>query len=48
MSSPKASDYQNVGEERIIKKSIIPIIRVVVTNSKGVVELKATLRIRKK
>lgn len=34
MSSPKESDYQIAGDTRVIKKSIIPIIRIVVKNSK--------------
>lgn len=45
MSSPKDSDYQIAGENRVIKKSIIPIIRIIVRNSKGQKELKGTLRI---
>ena len=45
MSSPKESDYQVAGPEKVIKKSIIPIIRIVVKNSKGEKELKGTLRI---
>lgn len=45
MSSPKESDYQIAGKNKAIKKSIIPIIRVVVKNSEGIKELKATLRI---
>ena len=45
MSSPKESDYQVAGAEKVIKKSIIPIIRIVVKNSKGEKELKGTLRI---
>ena len=45
MSSPKKSDYQTAGHDRVIRKSIIPIIRIVVKNSKGVKELKGTLRI---
>ena len=45
MSSPKATDYQVAGENKVIKKSIIPIIRMVVKNSKGEKELKGTLRI---
>ena len=45
MSSPKDSDYQIVGENKVIKKSIVPIIRIVVKNSNGVKELKGTLRI---
>lgn len=45
MSSPKDSDYQIAGDSKVIKKSIIPIIRIVVKNSKGEKELKGTLRI---
>lgn len=45
MSSPKESDYQIAGEGKVIKKSIIPIVRIVVRNSKGIKELKGTLRI---
>lgn len=45
MSSPKESDYQIAGERKVIKKSIIPIIRIVVKNAKGERELKGTLRI---
>ena len=45
MSSPKESDYQVAGENKVIKKSIVPIVRIVVKNSNGVKELKGTLRI---
>ena len=45
MSSPKESDYQIAGEQKVIKKSIVPIMRIVVKNSKGEKELKGTLRI---
>ena len=45
MSSPKESDYQLAGGSKVIKKSIIPIIRIVAKNSKGMKELKGTLRI---
>lgn len=45
MSSPKDSDYQITGENKVIKKSIVPIIRIVVKNASGVKELKGTLRI---
>ena len=45
MSSPKETDYQIAGENKVIKKSIVPIIRIVVKNSKGQRELKRTLRI---
>lgn len=45
MSSPKDSDYQIAGANIVIKKSIVPIIRIVVKNSAGEKELKGTLRI---
>lgn len=45
MSSPKDSDYQIAGDNKVIKKSIIPIIRIVVKNSAGEKELKGTLSI---
>lgn len=45
MSSPKQTDYQIAGENVIIKKSIVPIMRIIVKNSKGEKELKATLRL---
>lgn len=45
MSSPKDSDYQIAGENKVIKKSIIPIVRIVVKSSAGEKELKGTLRI---
>lgn len=45
MSSPKESDYQIAGESKVIRKSIIPIIRIVVKNKAGIKELKGTLRI---
>ena len=45
MSSPKESDYQIAGENKVIKKSIIPIIRIIVKNVVGEKELKGTLRI---
>lgn len=45
MSSPQNSDYQIAGANKIIKKSIVPIIRIVVKNSSGEKELKGTLRI---
>ncbi len=45
MSSPKESDYQVAGQDKVIKKSIVPIMRIVVKNSQGVKELKGTLRI---
>lgn len=45
MSSPKDSDYQIAGKNKVIKKSIVPIIRIVVKNKDGEKELKGTLRI---
>ena len=45
MSSPKETDYQLASENKVIKKSIVPIIRIVVKNSRGQKELKGTLRI---
>ena len=45
MSSPKDTDYQIVGENLVIKKSIVPIIRMVIKNTAGEKELKGTLRI---
>ena len=45
MSSPKGSDFQTAGNDKVIKKSIVPIIRIVVKNAAGVKELKGTLRI---
>lgn len=45
MSSPKESDFQMAGDNKVIKKSIVPIIRIVVKNSSGEKELKGTLRI---
>lgn len=45
MSSPKESDYKRVGEEKVIRKSIVPIIRIVIENNEGIKELKGTLRI---
>ena len=43
MSSPKDSDYQIAGANKVIKKSIVPIVRIVVKNSSGEKELKGTL-----
>ena len=45
MSSTKDSDYQITGSKKVIKKSIVPIIRIVVKNATGDKELKGTLRI---
>ena len=41
----RESDYQIAGEKKVIRKSIVPIMRIVVKNSKGQKELKGTLRI---
>jgi len=45
MSSPKDSDYQVAGTNKVIKKSIVPIIRIVEKTASGEKELKGTLRI---
>lgn len=45
LSSPKDSDYQVAGGRKVIKKSIVPIIRIVAKNPQGMKELKGTLRI---
>jgi protein AbiQ len=45
MSSPKDTDYQIAGKNCVIKKSIVPIIRMVIKNTSGEKELKGTLRI---
>lgn len=45
LSSPKDSDYQFAGDKKVIKKSIVPIMRIVIKNVKGEKELKGTLRI---
>ena len=44
MSSPKETDYQIAGNDKVIKKSIIPIIRMTEKNG-AEKELKGTLRI---
>ena len=44
LSSPKESDYKLVDNIKTIRKDIIPIIRIVVKNSKGKDELKGTLK----
>lgn len=44
MSSPKETDYQVAGNTKVIKKSIVPIIRMIEKNN-GIKELKGTLRI---
>ena len=35
MSSPKDTDYQVAGNGKVIKKSIVSIIRMVIKNNKG-------------
>ncbi len=45
VSSPKTTDYQLAGGEYVIKKSIVPIVRIIVKNRDGKKELKGTLRI---
>ncbi len=45
LASPKNSDYIITGSNISIRKSIIPIIRIVVTNTKGNLELKGTLKL---
>ncbi len=45
MSSPKSTDYQIAGKDKVIKKSIVPIVRLVEKNSEGQKELKGTLRV---
>ena len=45
MSSPKQTDYQIAGDSMVIKKSIVTIMRIIVKNTKGERELKATLRL---
>ncbi len=45
LSSPKRSDYQQAGDHKVIKKSIVPIMRIIVKNCQGSKELKGTLRI---
>ena len=44
MSSPKDSDYQIAGTNKVIKKSIVPIIRIIVKNKNGEKELKGNQR----
>ena len=44
MSSPKESDYQIAGDGKVIKKSIVPIMRIT-EKCNGAKELKGTLRI---
>lgn len=45
LSSPKSTDYILSGETIKIRKSIIPIIRIISRNEKGIYELKGTLRL---
>ena len=45
LSSPKESDYQIVNGNRIIRKSIIPIVRIIYKNDNDELELKGTLKI---
>lgn len=45
LSSPKETDYQIAGKDKVIKKSIVPIMRIVAKNAEGEKELKGTLRI---
>ena len=45
LSSPKASDYIQVGEKRSIRKSIIPIIRMVSNEGGGDSKLLGTIKI---
>ena len=44
LSSPKETDYQVAGDGKVIKKSIVPIVRIVVKNSKGEKELKGYVK----
>ena len=45
MSLPKVPTYQLAGENKVTKKSIVPIIRIVVKIAAGEKVLKGTLRI---
>ncbi|MDE5547632.1 MAG: type III toxin-antitoxin system ToxN/AbiQ family toxin [Clostridia bacterium] len=45
LSSAKDSDYVIKDGRRIIRKSIVPIIRITAKNLRGELELKATIRI---
>lgn len=45
LSSPKKSDYQYADGKMIVKKSIVPIIRMYERTSNGEKDLKGTLRI---
>ena len=44
LSSPKNSDFIFSGKSKTIRKSIIPIIRIVTEDKNGVPELKGTLK----
>lgn len=45
LSSPKDNDYIVINGRKHIRQSVTPIVRIVVCNSKGKLELKGTLRI---
>ena len=45
LSSPKETDYEKKDGKKIIRKSRIPIMRIVVKNDSGEDELKGTLRL---
>ena len=45
LSSPKDSDYQQTPNGIVIRKSVIPIIRILADDATGQLELKGTLRI---
>ena len=45
LSSPKNTDFQRAGNKAVIKKSIVPIMRIVAKNREGNKELLGTLRI---
>ena len=44
LSSPKDSDYLEIDDVKTIRKSIIPIIRIIVKENTGNLELKGTLK----
>ena len=44
LSSPKDSDYIFVGSNKIIRNSVIPIVRIVSEDKNGLPELKGTLK----
>lgn len=44
LSSPKDSDYLVIDDVKTIRKSIIPIIRIIVKENTGKLELKGTLK----